>query len=181
MRRSLLLLVLAGTAALSGCSKLISLNPFVTDEHTVMDNALLGTWVGEDGKDTYLVKQDGTGYRIHYVSDSSEPYDFKARLMVTDDVRILDIVSARDDDFQLAVHTPVRAWLDGDTLRFAFLDSDWSVEQARQQIQTAETEKAQKDKRTLITASGEAARVFFTKIGADPKACGDQNVLHRLR
>ena len=176
MKRLVLSLALVCAATLTGCSKLVSLNSFVNDEHAVMDTSLLGMWADEDGKDTYLVRQDGTGYRIRYLRESSEPYEFKARLMVTDDVKILDLCSAKDDDFQLAIHVPVRLWTEGDTLRIAVLESDWIVEQAGKQLAIAPA-----DKRTLITAPGEAVRMFLTKVGADPKAYNEQGILRRLK
>ena len=176
MKHLALSLALVCGATLTGCSKLVSLNPIVSDEHAVMDTSLLGRWADEDGKDTYLVRQDGTGYRIRYLSDSSETYEFKARLTVTDDVKILDLWSANEDQYQLAVHTPVRLWTEGDTLRVALLESDWLVEQAVRQLPTAPA-----DKRTLITAPGEGVRIFLTKVGADPKACNEPGILHRLK
>jgi len=67
--------------------------------------------------------------------------------MVVDDFKLLDVVSANEDPFQIAVHTPVRIWTDGGALRMAFLDSDWIEEQAGRLLPTA----PMKD-RTLITA-----------------------------
>ena len=51
-------LALACVITLTGCSSLVSLNPFVTDKEAVMDPALLGVWTNENGKETYLVRQD---------------------------------------------------------------------------------------------------------------------------
>jgi|CZKE01.1.fsa_nt_gi hypothetical protein len=176
MKHLVLSLALAGAITLTGCSSLVSLNPFVTGEQAVMDPALLGIWTNQDGKEAYSVRQDGTGYSIRYLSDSSDAYQFKARLMVTDDVKLLDLVSANEDAFQIAVHTPVRVWTEGSTLRFAFLQSDWLKEQAGQQLPTVPV----KD-RTLIAAPSEAVGNFLAKIGADPKACDEPEVLRRVQ
>ena len=108
-------LMVAGTIALTGCSTLVSLNPFVTDEQAVLDPALPGVWISQDGKETYMIRQEGTGYSIRFLSDSSESYQFKAKLMAAGDVKLLDLVSANDDAFQLTVHTPVRVWVDSNT------------------------------------------------------------------
>ena len=62
------------------------------------------------------------------------------------------------------------------TLRFTFLQSDWLKEQAGKQLPTALT----KD-RTLITAPGGAVGSFLAKIGADPKAGDEPEVLHRVQ
>jgi hypothetical protein len=176
MKPLILSLVLAGAITLTGCSTLVSLNPFVTDEQAVMDPALVGLWTDHEGKETYRISQDGTGYGIRYSSDSSDSYQFKARLMVVGDLRILDLVSANEDAFQLAVHTPVRVWIDGSTLRFDFPQSDWLKEQAGRQLPTV----LAKD-RTLMTAPGEAVRGFLSKNGADPKAGDEPEVLHRVQ
>jgi hypothetical protein len=176
MKPLVLSLALAGAITLTGCSSLVSLNPFVTGEQAVMDPALLGIWTNQDGKEAYSVRQDGTGYSIRYLSDSSDAYQFKARLMVTDDVKLLDLVSANEDAFQIAVHTPVRVWTEGGTLRFAFLQSDWLKEQAGRQLPTVPV----KD-RTLIAAPSEAVGNFLAKIGADPKACDEPEVLRRVQ
>ena len=176
MKPLVLSLALASAITLTGCSTLVSLNPFVTDEQAVMDPALLGMWTNQDGTATYWIRQDGAGYSICYSCDSSDAYRFKARLMVAGDVKLLDLVSANEDAWQLAVHTPVRIWTEGSTLRLAFLETDWLKEQALEQLATVPT-----NDRTLITAPGEAVRNFLVKIGADPKACDEPEVLHRIQ
>jgi hypothetical protein len=175
MKALLLSLVFAGAFALTGCSTLVSLNPFVTDKEAVMDPALLGTWTNQEGTDTYSISQDGAGYAIRY-SSGSDVYLFKAQLMVSGDVKLLDLVSANEDAWQLPFHTPVRVWTEGDTLRVAFLESDWLKEQAGQQVPTITA-----DDRTLITAPSEAVRDFFVKAAADPEACGEPDVLTRVQ
>jgi hypothetical protein len=176
MKHLALSLVLACAITLTGCSSLVSLNPFVTEAQAVMDPALLGVWTNENGKETYLVRQEGTGYSIRYFPDSSDSYQFKARLMVADGVKLLDLVSANEDSFQINVHTPVRVWTEGSKLRIAFLESRWLKEQASKQLPTVPA----KD-RTLITAPSEAARSFLAKVGADPKACDEPEELRRVQ
>jgi hypothetical protein len=177
MKHLALSLALAGAITLTGCSSLVSLNPFVTDQQAVMDPALLGVWSSQDGKDVYWVTQDGTGYDIRYLSDSGDhSLALKGRLMVAGDLKLLDLVSANDDPFQLGVHTPMRVWTEGSTLRMAFLDSGWLKEQAGRQLPTAPV----KD-RILITAPSEAVGNFLAKIGADPKAYDEPEVLRRAQ
>jgi hypothetical protein len=169
----LLSLILAGTIALTGCSSLVSLNPFVTDKDAVMDPALLGTWTNQEGTDTYSISQNGAGYAILYTS-SSDVYLFKARLMAAGDVKLLDLVSANEDAWQLGLHTPIRVWIEGNTLRVAFLESDWLRQKASEQVPTVPI-----NDRTLITAPSEAVRDFLVEAGADPKAWGEPEVLTR--
>jgi hypothetical protein len=173
MKPLLLSLILAGTLALTGCSSLVSLNPFVTDKEAVMDPALLGAWTNQEGTDTYSVTQSGAGYDIRY-SSGSDVYLFKANLMTAGDVKLLDLVSASEDVWQLPLHTPVRVWTEGNTLSVAFLESDWLKQKASEQVPTVPI-----DDRTLITAPSEAARDFFVEAGADPNAWGEPEVLSR--
>jgi hypothetical protein len=175
MKPLILSLVMAGALTLSGCSTLVSLNPFVTAEQAVMDPALLGIWTEPDGKDMYWIRQDGNGYRIRYGSDT-ESVDFKARLMVAGEVKVLDLVSANEDPFQVPVHTAVRVWTGDNTLRIAFLQSDWLKEQAKHQLPFVPAAD-----RTLLTAPGDAVRAFLAKAGADPKASDEPGVLHRVQ
>jgi hypothetical protein len=176
MKPLTLSLVLASAITLTGCSTLVSLNPFVTGEQAVMDPALPGVWTNQDGKETYTIRQDGTGYSIRYLSDSSDLYQFKANLMVAGDVKLLDLVPANEDAFQIVVHTPVRVWTEGNTLRFAFLQSDWLKEQAAKQLPTVPA-----NDRTLIIGPGEAVGRFLAKAGADPRAGDEPEVLHRVQ
>ena len=180
MKHSLLALALAGATALTGCSSLVSLNPFVTDAQAVMDPALLGIWTNAEGKETYLVREDGNGYNIRFLDGTDSGYLFKAHLMVAGDVKLLDLVSADDDAFRLSVHTPVRIWTEGATLRIAFLETGWLKEQAARQLSTAPAASQVKD-RVLITAPGEAVGKFLAKFAADPKACDEPDVLRRLQ
>lgn len=177
MKSIAIFLALAGAILLSGCSTLVSLNPFVTGEQAVMDSALLGIWSSQDGNDTYWIRQDGTGYAIRYssLSDSPDTYQFKARLMISGDVKLLDLVSAKEDPWQLAVHTPVRVWTEGGTLRVAFLQSDWLKEQARRLPALPIND------RTLMTSPGEAVGDFLVKIGSDPRAFDEPEVLRRVQ
>ncbi len=44
MRLTTLVLALAGTLFMTACSKLVSLNPFVTGKEATLEPALLGVW-----------------------------------------------------------------------------------------------------------------------------------------
>jgi hypothetical protein len=176
MKPLVLSLVFAGALALTGCSTLVSLNPFVTDEQAVMDPALLGTWTNADGTDTYSISQDGAGYAIRYRSDSSDAYQFQARLMVVGDVKLLDFFSANEDAWQIPVHTAVRVWTEGGTLSLAFMESGWIKAQAGQQVATVPL-----NDRTLITAPSEVVRDFFVRAATDPEACDEPEVLTRVQ
>ncbi len=169
-------LALAAALLLTGCSGMISLNPFVTDGEASIDPALLGVWHDADGEDTCIIKQAGMHYAITYVDKSSSAITFEAWLLASGDAKFLDLVPGDDSPFRIAAHTPVRVWTEGTTLRFSFLDSDWLRQQATQQLATQLAED-----RTLITAPGESVRHFLMEYGADARAYGEVQTLERAQ
>ena len=101
---------------------------------------------------------------------------FNAWLLEASDAKLVDLVTANDDPFQIPAHFPMRIWLQGDTLRIAFLDSDWIKERAVQRLGAQATEN-----RTLITVPSDAARAFLLKYGTDDRAPGEPEALHRVQ
>jgi len=159
---------------MTGCSSLVGLNAFVTDPDAVQDPALAGVWSGDNGNATYLIKQDGSGYAITY-AEKSEATNFKAQVMKAGDAELMDLVCVDERPFFLPVHTLVRVWSGGNSLKFAFLDSDWLRLQAAKQLATSPN-----GDRTLITAPGDAVRSFLLKYGVDEKAHGEPEALERV-
>ena len=172
MRIPQLVLALAGTLMCTGCSELIALHPFVTDKDAALDARLPGVWVDDD--DLYIVRQDGNGYAIsHSDQKSSAVYKLKANLLKLGEARILDLTPAEEDAFQIAAHTPLRVWIDGATLRVAFLDSQWLREKAGAQLVT------QAGDRLLITSPQEDVTRFLLTYGGDDRAYDKTTVLSR--
>jgi len=177
MRISHVVLALAGTLMCTGCSEMIALHPLVADSEAVQDARLLGVWV--DGSDSDnpmdVVRPDGSGYTIsHSDKSSSAVYKLKAKMLKAGDARILDLTPAEEDAFQIAAHTPLRVWLEGATLRMAFLDSKWLKEKASAQLATQ-----QEGDRLLITSPQEEVTRFLLTYGGDDRAYGKINVLTR--
>ena len=173
MKISQLLLALAGTLMCTGCSDLISLHPFVTDKEAARDARLPGVWVGDDG--LYTVTAEGNGYAISRTEKKlGAVYKLKAKLLKVGETRILDLMAEDEDPFQIAAHTPLRVWVEGATLRMAFLDSKWLREHA-----SAELAAQELDKRLLITSPQEDVTRFLPTYGADDRAYGKPTVLTR--
>jgi len=83
MRYPALILALAGAALLTGCSSLISLDPFVTEDQAASDPNLLGVWqgAGDDDKDLTVIRQKGSAYTIRYFgNDKDMSLGFEGRL-----------------------------------------------------------------------------------------------------
>jgi hypothetical protein len=173
MRISQVVLALAGTLMCTGCSEMISLHPFVADGEAVQDARLPGVWLDGDNP-MYIVRPDGNGYTISQ-SDKSSPviYKLKAKMLGVGDARILDLTPADEDPFQIAAHSPLRVWIEGATLRMAFLDSKWLREKASAQLAT------QAGDRLLITSPQEDVTRFLLTYGGDDRAYGEITVLSR--
>lgn len=170
MKYAALTLALAGAALLTGCSSLISLNPFVTDAQAVSDPVLVGTWRApdKDDKDFIVIQQSGSAYKIHYSDGKSTALDFEGRVIRVGDAELMDLVSAGDDSFSAHVHMALRLWPQAGTLQWAWLQSDWLKDQAKQTLATQPS-----GDRTLITTPGDPVYQFLKKFGADSKAYGE--------
>ena len=167
------LAVIAVTLVFTGCSDMVSLHPFVDENEAVVDNRLSGVWFDTD--DMYVIRQQDRGYAITYSDKKgSKPYKLEALMIKVGDAQILDLTPAEEDAFQVPAHTPMRVWVEGATLRIAFLDSKWLVAQA-----TAELATQQVNGRTLITAPGEDVTRFLLTYGADTRAFGKPTVLRK--
>ena len=175
MRIPQLILALAGTLMCTGCSELVGLHPFVTDKEAALDARLLGVWVDDD--DLYMVRQDGNGYTIGYSDKKSAAiYKLNAKMLKVGEARILDLTPAEVDAFRIAAHTPLRVWMEGATLRIAFLDSKWLREHASAELAVQEQEAGG---RLVITSPGEEVTRFLLTYGGDDRAFGKPSVLRR--
>ncbi len=177
MRFPSLLLTLAGAAVLTGCSSLISLNPFVADRDAAVDPALVGTWKHEDN--LYIVRASGSIYDITYTDGKSASETFEGRLIRVGAAELLDLVAHDEDGFRIPAHMLVRVWPEDTKLRWVFLDSDWFKQQASQLLATQPS-----GSRTLITAPADAVRDFAVQYGGDPRAydaaAGMQTMLEKV-
>jgi hypothetical protein len=174
MRLTQTILSLTGALLLTGCSTLVSLNPFISEQEAGFDAALLGTWHDDDGN-LYVIDRIKDHYAITYLEKSSA-MRFEGWLLEIADAKLLDLESSDEDPFQIAIHLPLRVWSDGSTLRFAFLDSDWLKQQAIQDLSAQVI-----NDRTLITGPSAAARAFLAKLGADTRAHSEVRVLHKVQ
>jgi hypothetical protein len=174
------MLSIAAVWMCTGCSQLISLHPFVTEQDAELDPRLPGVWTGGQGDELYIVRQDGNGYTISYSEKSSAgTYKLKAKLFKTGETRILDLTPAEEDAFQIPAHTPLRVWMEGATLRIAFLDSQWLRGHAGAELAVQDM-APDTGVRVLITAPGDAVTRFLLTYGGDERAFGEPIVLTRL-
>jgi len=178
MKLTSMLLALAGALILTGCDTpaLLSLDPVVTAQEAAFDPTLLGTWGTDPEKDLCIFRRNGaSGYAISYVSDGSAR-QFTARLFRAGEASMLDLTPEGSDDFQIAGHALIRIWIEGGTLRWAYLDTEWLRKQAAQLLPNRAG-----DRRMVLTAPGAAVRAFVAKYGIDDKAHGDTTEWQRVQ
>jgi len=173
MRQILLIGVLGAALGLTGCSELVSLNSIAAEGASLQDPALPGVWAGSD--EMFIVRQDGSGYRIVYV-DKDSSRKFRAVLFQAGEAKLLDLVPEEEDPFRVPVHIVVRVWTEPSTLRWTFLDTDWLKQQARKALVSQDSAD-----RTLLTAPGAAVRGFLNTFGADERAYKEANTLSRVQ
>lgn len=165
---------LAGVFILSGCSSVVSLQPFVPEKEAITDPALPGVWIDEQDKETYVIRQSGEAYAITFVEKSGACYRFEGRLWKIGDALMLDLVTANDAPFNIPVHIPLRVWIERESLRMAFLDTEWFKQQVTAKLATQKV-----NDHTVITATSAAIGAFLQAHAGDDKAHGEPGTLRR--
>lgn len=165
MRYPALILALAGAVLLTGCSSLVSLDPFVPEDQAASDPGLAGFWQSGD-KDVVWIRQNGSAYSIRFFGDDKDvSLGFEGHLLRVGDAELMDLVTTGDINPNIPAHMVVRVWTEGGGLRWVYLDSDWLKDKAKLTLGV----QAAGD-RTLITAQGAAVVDFLKKFGADENA-----------
>jgi hypothetical protein len=176
MKFASLTLALASVAVLTGCTNLVSLNPFFTAKQAVLDSNLAGTWKSSDDDSLFVVQQNGSSYSITYTDGKGTSQKLTATVFKAGDAELLDVVSENEAFLQVPVHAAVRVWPEGSLLRWTFLDSKWLREKVGQELASQPNGDGQ-----LLTAPGETVRSVLLKYGADSKAFENPpNVMTRV-
>ncbi|MDR3698091.1 MAG: hypothetical protein P4L56_00565 [Candidatus Sulfopaludibacter sp.] len=176
MKFASLTLALASVAALTGCTNLVSLNPFVTGKQAILDANLAGTWKSGDDDSLLIVQQNSSSYSVTYTDGKGTSLKLTALVFQAGDAELLDLVSENEAFLQVPVHAVVRVWPEGSLLRWTFLDSKWLREQVGKELASQPNGEGQ-----LLTAPGETVRSVLAKYGADSKAFENApNVMTRV-
>src|SRR5690349_17645504 len=129
--KKLMLLTPAAMLLMTGCGSLLSVSPLYTDQNVIQDPALLGTWQAAKGDDILVVRQgEDKSYEVLFTSmeDSAKTMKFEVKLVQLKDYRFLDVM--RDTDaWTIPGHSFAKISLDGDVVKFAFLDAKWAKDQ----------------------------------------------------
>ncbi len=183
--RSVKIMILLGVAIfLCGCVP--SLHPLFTDKDLVFDPALVGTWVDEDGKDTWKFRKSGeSAYELVY-TENEEPAKFQAHLLKLGDFLFLDIFP-EDPGMKNGVYKGLlipahgfsRVWIEGDSVRLAYLDPDWLKQMIDKKHVKIDHDFI--DKTIILTAQTKKLQNFALKYAEDAEAFPYKAVLHRRR
>ena len=176
MKFASMTLALASVAALTGCTNLVSLNPFVTAKQAVPDPNLAGTWKSSDDDSLLVVQQNSASYSVTYTDGKGTSLKFTALAFRAGDAELVDLVSENEAFLQVPVHALLRVWPEGSLLRWTFLDSKWLREQVGKELVSQPNGDGQ-----LLTAPGETVRNVLLKYGTDSKAFENTpNVMTRV-
>lgn len=111
-----------------------SLHPFYSDNMVVFDPALVGTWVGEEGKITWTFAREGDkAYRVQVTErkagtqagkDETDSKTFIVHLFQLGNARFVDAFPADVQDFSAGTHFLLRVDLGRDSLTARALEED---------------------------------------------------------
>jgi hypothetical protein len=173
MKLKCVLPALAGFVILTGCEgvptpSLLSLEPVAADSDSVPADGLAGAW--EEGGRMIVIRRDKNSankFEVAFLGGGST-LGFEARSFRTAEALLLDLTPAGgdDDDFNIPGHAIARVWLEGNTLRWCFLDSDWF----KQQVSTLANRRT--ESKMLLLSPGVSVRAAVARFGVDDQACG---------
>ena len=163
-----------------------SLHPLFTNKDLVFESALVGTWVDEDGKNTWAFQKSGdNAYELVY-TENETPAKFKAHLVRLEKFLFLDIVPEEPDtknDFYkghlIPAHSFAKIWIEGDLLRLATLDGDWLKNMINKKKIKIGHEWL--DQTIILTAPTKDLQKFVLKYAEDSKAFSIKSELHRKK
>jgi hypothetical protein len=183
--------------ALAGCVR--SLYPLFTEDDLYFMPELVGTWISEEGKDTWNFTKEGEKEYIlhHYQAEyeetggikiSGDTVKFLAQLGKLNKYFFLDIFPNKPETkvknsfynyHLLPVHTISKLWIEGDTLKLSMLDNDWLEKMIDNNA--FNIAHARPNDQFILTASTEELQALVIKYAENSKAFPNPGILHRLK
>jgi len=188
--RTLKLLVVIGTAVLTaGCVEpsplfVVSLQPLFTKADRVLEPALVGTWIGEEGMGTFtLEKREDDAYDLLYTEQATS-VKLRASLGRLGESLFMDIslleLGVNNPFYAIHLvpaHTIWRVWIEGDVLRLAMLDVAPLKSSTPQEAPRMAREEL--DWMMLITAPTQELQEYVLRYAEDAEAFPNPLELHR--
>jgi hypothetical protein len=130
MRSAKFLILLGVVIFLAGCVP--SLHPLFTDKDLVFEQALVGSWVEEDGKSTWTFQKSGeNAYELVY-TENEKPARFQAHLLKLGNYLFLDVFPEESDmknglykGLLIPAHGFAKIRIEKDSVRLDYLNPDW--------------------------------------------------------
>ncbi|MDD1777525.1 MAG: hypothetical protein LUQ65_05095 [Candidatus Helarchaeota archaeon] len=179
------ILILLGVAIfLTGCVP--SLHPLFTEKDLIFEPALVGTWVDEDGKNTWeFKKSEENSYELVY-TENEVPAKFQAHLLKLGGFLFLDVFPEEPEmknglykGLLIPAHGFSRIWMEGDSVRLAYLDPDWFKQMIDKKKVKIDHDFI--DQSIILTAQTEDLQKFAVKYAEDAKAFSNKSELHRQK
>jgi|GEM_PF-1251053 len=185
--RRVVLLVLLACSSLTGCIR--SVQPFFADADSVFENSLLGSWVGLEGRQMWLIGAvDKRSYRLTIVGEDGRGV-FAGRLARLKGTLFLDLSPAEGPRLSqnalfaallMPMHVVARVEIAENQLRVRPLNGVWLDRELRAKPKLLRHER-RGDKEVLLTASSLELGAFLAAQAKNEEAFGPQElVLHRL-
>ena len=171
------MVVFALLLLIAGCVR--SLQPLYTDKDLVAKPEVIGSWLEEDGKETWTFRQSGPqSYTM--LGSKGIPGDtarFDAHFVQLGKFLFLDLFPQKEGpamkndlySFQLVpVHTFWRVWMEENAFRPAMLDNDW----LKKMLDEGKIEIAHEriDDSIVLTAPTKELQLLVLKYADDEKA-----------
>jgi hypothetical protein len=166
-------LLLLVAALLSGCVPAIE--PFYTAEDLVYDPSLVGTWNAPGSVGTWHVARSGEKTFVLTHESHGTNKTFEGHLFQLGAHRFLDLeprIPIGEGDVHwahyLPLHTVLRVWVEGDTLRLSPLSRGWldrELERGERSIAHRRTTSG-----VVLTGSTTELRDLLREIADDPRA-----------
>lgn len=177
MKTKTSVVVFALLLLIAGCVR--SLQPLYTDKDLVAKPEVIGSWLEEDGKETWTFRQSGPqSYTM--LGSKGIPGDtarFDAHFVQLGKFLFLDLFPQKEGpamkndlySFQLVpVHTFWRVWMEENAFRPAMLDNDW----LKKMLDEGKIEIAHEriDDSIVLTAPTKELQLLVLKYADDEKA-----------
>ena len=172
------------TLALAGCVP-PSLHPLYTSKDVIFDQALLGTWRGEEGDAFQFLGAPGDAYEVVVTADG-EPRRMEAHLIQVGEERFLDLYPTEPDiknsfyaAHLLRIHHFVRIRLKEGAIEASMIDAGWLAKQLDANRYSVRREKLEDE--YLLTAQPAELQAFLKQLLAEKDAFTEPGVYRRVK
>lgn len=133
MRSLSIFALLAAALCLTGCSDILSTEPLATDDDTLFDAALVGTWFDQDDTVVTVTSAKPPMYDILVINTKdATKHALVGRLVRFGEQQILDVIDVDAGLYGIQGHVWIYVEKKGDAIQIQYLDSKWLQDKLRQ-------------------------------------------------